>query len=297
MYAYIKKKPLNFIFWIQDVNRHIGDDYIGIDVYKDDEAVYSSFVKIDSNTSDNRAMSEVKEVKVFLPDISEGVYRIELTSPSDDIFTRRIQTIEDYLVLTNKIYLGDNVGYSDEYDKQRKNPTTLFTDGKFISAFTTHVEGLQTLLVNNKTLKLDETHKKFYSNPDFSFKKILVPSNDISIETRGMLSFSEKEFFNPELMTLADGENFDTEAIQYVITNYPISKLLNDDWKEINLSFDLERYYTQDKLLHLVLSLPYLEEGEGGIMIRKIKVDLKGAPLGWNEMIKKVEKKLGEFLP
>jgi hypothetical protein len=66
MYTYIKNEPLDFSFWIQDVNRHFGDDYVSIDVYQGDNLIYSDFIKDDGNMTDNLKMSAIKEVKISL---------------------------------------------------------------------------------------------------------------------------------------------------------------------------------------------------------------------------------------
>lgn len=298
LYAYIKNEPLDFEIWIQDVNRHAGDDYLGIDIYnKDSELVYTKFIKPDDNLSDDRKMSDVRKEHIIIPNPSEGAYRIELTTPGDDIFFRRIFTKNSYLVFINTIYLGDNAGYSDEYMQERMEPTTIHTNGKNISVFTTHVEGLGALLVGNAVMKIEDTHKKYFSPTNFSFKKIVIPRNDISIETKGMISFSDKSFFNPENASLADGSEFNTDAIQYVITNYTEGKILDDGWRETRQSFDISKYPTEDSQLHFVVSLPYLEKGDEGILLSAISVELRGQPLSRKAFTERIKKKIEELIP
>lgn len=295
--VYIKNEPLDFEIWIQDVNRHDGDDYLSVDVYnKDSDLVYTKFLKPDNNVFGDRKMSEVIKEHILIPDLSEGVYRIELTTPSDDIFFRRIFTKSSHLVFINAIYLGDNVGYSDEYIKERKEPTIIYTNGKSISAKTTHIEGLQTLIVDNAALQIEDTHKKYSSPVNFKFKKIVIPNNDITIETKGLLSFSDKDFFNPENTSLADGSEFDTNAIQYVITKYAEGKSLDDGWKEKKLSFDIAKYYTDSGELHFIISLPYLEKENKGVLLSKIIVELRGQPLSQKAFIERIKRKIKELI-
>lgn len=246
--------------------------------------------------SASRKMSDVRKEQIAVPNLPDGIYRIELTTPSDDIFFRRIFSKSSYLVFINKVYLGDNVGYSDEYDEERKRPVFLYTNGKSISAITTHIEGLQALLINDTILKINDTHTKYSTAIDFHFKKIVLPKNDITIETKGMISFSDKNFFNPEFTTLADGSEFNADAIQYVITDYNMGRELADGWRQATLSFDISKYYTADSMLHFIVSLPYLESNHQGILISDISVTMRGPSLTINEALEKLKNKAKELI-
>ena len=296
MYVYAKSEPLDFEIWIQDVNRHEGDDYVSIDIYdKDNASIYSNFIKLDNDAANSRKMSEVRKEHIAVADPGEGAYRIELTTPSDDIFFRRISTKLSYLVFMNKVYLGDNVGYSDEFDEERMRPTLLYADGKSISAITTHIEGLQTLLINDSALKVNDTHAKYSSLMNFTFKKIVIPKNDITIETKGMIAFSQKNFFNPEFMSLSDGSEFNRDSVQYVMTSYSEGKVLGDGWRQTTLHFDISKYYTLDSKLHFVVSLPYLEKENKGILISNISVTMRGSPMTIRQIGKRIENKIKEL--
>ncbi|KKQ57536.1 MAG: hypothetical protein US74_C0003G0003 [Parcubacteria group bacterium GW2011_GWA2_38_13] len=297
MYTYIKNEPIDMEIWIQDVNRHAGDDYASIDIInKDSESIYSNFIKLDNDAQSSLTMSEVREEHIVVDNVPEGLYKIEITSPSDDIFIRRIAANCSYLVFINKVYLGDNVGYSDEFIQERMEPTLLHTNGKNISAITTHVEGLQTLLVNNIVLNIDDTHKEFITQVNFKFKKIIVPRNDITIETKGMISFSDNNFFNPEFATLSDGSEFDMDAISYVIAKYGDGKELDNDWREAKLVFNSSKYYTGDSMLHFVLSLPYIKTGDTGVLISHITVEMSGSPLSSQSIFTLIKNKIKEYI-
>lgn len=297
MYAYIKNEPIDMEIWIQDVNRHEGDDYASIEIInKNSESIYSSFVKPDNDAGSSLKMSDVRKEHIAVNDVPEGLYRIELTAPSDDIFIRRISANFSYLVFINKVYLGDTVGYSDGYIQERMEPTLLYTNGKNISAITTHIEGLQSLLINTIVLNIDDTHKKFVSPLNYKFKKIVVPKNDITIETKGMISFSDNNFFNPEFTTLSDGSEFDMDTISYVIARYAQAKETDNGWREAKLSFDASKYYTDDSMLHFVLSLPYIKTGDKGVSISNISVTMSGAPLTRQSVFTLIKNKIKEYI-
>ncbi len=295
MYTYIKDEDLNFTFWFQDLNRHAGDDYVSIDIYHDSNNVYRDFFKIDEDAKDSRKISPVKEKNIILKDMDEGVYRIDVTTPSDDIFIRKASTTQDYLVFINNIYFGDNSGYSDELDEERSAPTKIYTNGAYMAAQTTHIEGLQTMLVGKKVLHINETHKKFYTDAQEGMNEILIPRNDVSIETKGMISFSQNSFFNPETTSLADGRDFDQQRIEYVVAKYSKSKNLVDGWLENTVLFDVQNYYIQDDEMHFVLSLPYIKKNEPALELRKIKIRYFGEPVYLNTIVKKIQEYVGSI--
>lgn len=289
MHVYVKDEPLDFIFLLQDVNRHAGDDYASIDVYRGKENLYHDFIKLDENSKDNRIMSETKEMRVRLPYTGDGAYRIEVTSPTDDIFIRRISTPQDYLVFINSVYFGDNVGYSDEFDKERESKTKLFTNARIIAAKTTHQEGLQTILFGKKQFRVKETHRKYFYKTFFGTHEITIPKNDIVLDGKGLFSFSKESFFNPDVTTLSDGSEFDTEKIHYVITRYRPPRELENGWRENEIDFVVPSYYIKDREMHFIISIPYLEEDGGTIYIGGIRAELIDDPLSWKKIFELIQ--------
>ncbi len=290
LYTYLENEPLNYTFLIQDVNRHLGDDYLSIEIYnKKNELIYSKFIADDGNATDNLKMFDVKEINVVIDDLPPGVYKVELITPSDDIFIRKIKTEQDYLVFINQIYLADDSGYVDENSLERSGPTFIWTDGHIISAETVHLEGLQEIAVGGQMLNIAETHKNFLLEAPYGLKPIVIPSSDLRLSTKGLFSFSRESYFKPTLSTLADGADFDRDQIDYVVASYNLPDRRPDGWQVAEIDFDVNKYYTADDRLHFVLSLPYFQSGERGINLAEIQVDLRRRPLLWNDIIKKIK--------
>jgi len=289
-YTYIKDEPMEFRFWLQDVNRHAGDDYVSIDVYHKDEIIHSQFVKIDEITGDTLAMSETVEELLLLEGLSEGVYRIDLVTPSDDIFIRRIKARQKHVSFLNKLYLGDNVGYSDEFDEIRNAPSSVYSNVKYFSAETSHVEGIQALRVEDAFLSVPKTHQKFYFDTFFGEKTIRIAKNDIILEGNGLFSFSKDSFLNPEILSLADGVGFNEDSIKYVIANYSDSVQYNDGWKKKEIVFDVGKYYTKGRKMRFILSVPYLQDNDEGVLLSNIRVRLEAPQLTFGNIINGIKK-------
>jgi len=285
MYTYIKDEDLKITFTAQDLNRNPGEDHLTIEVYQKEEKLYSRFYKIDNNNSDDKKYSDTKEYTIEIPELSEGVYRIEVSSPTDDIILRRIQTDQDYLSFIQTVYLGDNVGFSDDFDEERNAPTKLYTDGHVVVAETTHNEGKQVLEIADEKFLVDETHKRYYFESDFGLKNILVEKNDLRLITKGYFSFTKESFLNPEFVDLSDGSAFDEEKIKYVIATYYDSQI-KDGWQKKVVPFDVSKLYSEDGKLHMVFSIPEITEKQPGIELKSISVDMRRNPLSF-ELIKK----------
>ncbi|PIS05543.1 MAG: hypothetical protein COT81_00830 [Candidatus Buchananbacteria bacterium CG10_big_fil_rev_8_21_14_0_10_42_9] len=294
-FTYVKNEPLELKLLIQDVNRNFGDDYLDIAVYKEDQQIYSTFIQDDGNVKDDAKFSEPQEVDISLPGLAEGVYRVELITRSDDIFIRRLATPQDLLVFIGGVYLADNVGYADEYSDERSKPTLLYTNGSRFKAFTSHIEGLQTLKIGEHILDLTKTHKLYSLDADFSNKEILVPRNDVRVLTNGFIAFSNETFFVPEEVNLNDGEKFNTDAIRYVIARYkqPVER---DGWLVSQVDFDLNKLDATGDKLTFVISLPGLEGGDRGVKIGSIEIELKTSPLDWFGVADRIVNKLKEFI-
>lgn len=289
-YTYVKDENLDFQFLFQDLNRHAGDDYVSINIYRGDESVYEDFIKIDSIASDAKVLSKTKEVKVNIPKLQEGVYMIDIFMPSDDIAIRGVTTTQDMLVFKNRVYLGDNAGYADEWQNEREAPTVLYASGRELSAKTTHVEGIQDVEVNNSVLPVAETHKKYTREMLQKLNRIVAPRNDILLESHGVFAFTKDSFFNPEVLALTDSGEFDEDFIEYVVAEYVSPKEHSDGWKENTIRFRVSDYYTKDNELHFIVSLPNLEENKKGMAISEIRVRFTDKPLGFSDIMQFLKK-------
>lgn len=291
--TYIKNETLDFNFLIQDVNRHLGEDYLNIAVYDDSgDLLQTKFLKDDGNITDDGKLSEVKEININIPNLTEGLYRIELQANNDDIFIRQIKTSQYLLVFENLIYLADNVGYSDKYIDERKNPTKLYSNGFRFIAFTPHKEGIQSIGVGDEVLRILETHKDSEVVTEFGNKYIVVPRNDVKLTTQGLFSFTADSFFDPIPSSLKYGQSFDEKKVKYVIANYQPPDTLSGGQKKTVVFDDLKKYYTEDDKLHFVLSLPAMQEGDEGILIDQIRVELTRQPSSIKNLFYKFKEKL-----
>lgn len=291
MYVYIKKENLDFTFTVQDVNRHPGADPITVNVYyQKDEPVFTQTFPDDGETAATLEMSKTREFNVQVPNLKEGYYKIELPV-SEDIFFRKIKTKQNLLVFANRLYLADEVGYWPDI-----RPTIVYTDGRKLTARTPHLEGRQTLSVGKNDLIMPKVQQDYslWAEPDTVQGKrklttVSSPKNDVLMLTKGVFAFAKESFFNPDITALDEGLDLDKEGIDFVLASYPRREMV-DGWQSAEVKFDLTKVWAPDNRLRFVLSVPDIQNKQGGqLAIAGLSVELKREAVDWSELIPKLK--------
>ena len=271
-YTYIKNEPLDFTFKIQDINRTDGTDPLIIEIYNPkNQKIYSKIISDDGMTTKIDPASDPRYISVYLPNLKKGVYRVEL-SCNDDIFIREIKTKQQKIVFIDRLYLCDSREYSDGFVDLKYQPTEIYTNGRLISFYTAHKYGLQTIVLDNKSININKRHKwiRTVSSPQLS--KIYIPKNDLKISSRGIFALNKKHYFNPEIIDLKDYS--DIEEINYIITRYQKPKQTNNEWLKNKVVFNLNDAKIENGNLKFMLSSPNLNTDKNEIKINSIKVKL-----------------------
>lgn len=282
-YTYIKEEALDYVFTFQDINRHKGDDPVEIQVYYKDELIKTFELADDGKTSNYDPASEQRDLQVFVPDLTEGVYKI-IINTNDDIFIRKIKTKQQYLSFINNIYLTDNAEYKDGFPELKTDPTTVYTNGDMIYAQTAHVNGLQTVKVGNNDLQVLERGEQYllkdFEKTNGSIVEVKSPKNDLRLTSNTVFSFTKESFFDPEFISLRNrtSYDFDAQGIEYVLTKY-LQPTQQGDWQTNTIEFNLDKfYYFKGNTLKFVLSMPEIENNQGIVTIENIKVELFREP-------------------
>jgi hypothetical protein len=295
IYTYIDGEPLDFIFIVEDINRHVGADLVDIIVYKKDQQIYSASLPDDGIGDESGKSSGERKIKIAPPDLASGVYKIEIRA-SDDIFIRNIKTKEHLLAFANRLYLADSDEYKDSLNGIKTKPMTIYANGYKIMSSAAHQTSEQSILINNLVepnnyeIELAEAHKQysyFNLNPG-NIVSLYSPKNDILIEGDGLFSFAKESFFNP-LLDSFHGTELEAMGIDYVIANYQSPKIA-DGWKVAKADFDLSQLYWRNNVLRFALSIPDIECQD--IKIKEIKFYLEKEPLTWSSFWQKALNKL-----
>lgn len=286
IYTYIKDEPLDFIFTVQDINRHSDSDNLKILVSQKDKIIYQTELSDDGYTEETGPATDKREVKIFLPSLAEGVYKIDLQT-TDDLFIRRIETSQKFVVFKNKVYLAESDEYSGSFKGMETVPAAVYSNGKKIIAETSHMRSLQTLEIAGQPLDITKPHQKFKlvlpEIPNKEVYKIIAPKNDVMIITNGVLSFSSESFFDPLVKAIDETTDVSGEEINYIVANYA-SPEEDNDFKTAYIDFDLTKCYKQNNKIRFVFSIPEISDNRE-IQIYEIAVFLKGKSIGIKEII------------
>lgn len=282
--TYIKNEPLDFTFSLQDINRADGPDPVSVSVYKDDELLLEKGLSDDGLVSATDPTSPTRSINLNLPNLAEGVYRIEF-SADDDVVINEIHTRQSKIVFLNKLYLIGNEEYSGDLPGLNLAPTTVYSDGHEVDGYTSHYRGLQEIKINGAVLNIDQTHREYIHRETGQINTgsypISLPKNDILLTSTGVFSFRPEQFFDPNFYPL--DTNGSLSGVDYIIANYS-SPVQKNGLLTASVNFDLAKGYFTGNDIRLEIGAPDVSPSNP-LKIYQIKVKLMGEKLSWTQII------------
>lgn len=271
-YTYIKDEALDFTFKIQDINRTDGEDPLIIFVYNSrNKKIYSKIISDDGLVSKFDPASDPRYISVYIPNLKEGVYKVEFSS-NDDIFIREIATKQQKLVFIDRLYLCDSKEYNDGFVDLKLEASEIYTNGRLIQFYTAHQAGLQTVSLDGYGINISEKHQWIKANSNPKLSRIYIPQNDLKISTRGIFALEKEHYFNPEIINLKDYS--DIEEVNYIIARYQKPQDLENTWLKNKIKFNLDKAQIENGNLKFMISSPDLQKENNGFKINSIKVKL-----------------------
>ncbi len=281
-YTYIKNEDLSFDFSLQDLNENDDVDDVDVLAYYNDQEIYK-----DTLFDDN---SDSRNLKLFLANLPEGVYKISLRA-NNDIITRTIKTPQSKIVFINKVILAD----APEVSCSRN----LFTNSRALQFQTVLSDRLGEVKINqvfggdfSEIVEISETYKQF-STQDIlpNFSEVIMPSDGITVTGDGLFSFSQETFFDPEIKKVDANFDADREEVDYIIAKYT-PPTQEGEWKIATADFDITNAYKEFNKHSFLISIPGLlaEDGDvAGVKVGEIKIELEGTSL-----LEKIKKMLND---
>lgn len=278
--TYIKNETLNFDIMFMDMNRAEGADPVLALVTNEVGTPVAEFrAPDDGDISDGAVPGQRRHLLVNVPNLPEGVYKVELRA-GRDIFFRTFTTTQQKIVFLNNLYLADEVGY-----QPAPRPVNLWTEAKDLGFQTHHAEGLQTMRVGEQPVAVFEPYEQYrHLVKDAGVVKITVPRGDMIYQSSGHIAFSPDQFFNPDPIRLSPNTDLDKLNIQYVIARYtPPAKAGN--WLVARAVFDTQKLvYVADGTWKLAFSIPGIRERQSPVYIGAINLTLRREPFSWQHV-------------
>ena len=252
-YIYDEDLKIDFSWVLKDIlNDKSKSETVNVFVYYQNEAIFSDVVNVEKG--------ETKRYLLNLPNLPEGVYKIEIKT-GDNVITKKLETDLNRITFLNRVWLdGLNNGFALYSNKNNFRIKSVDSDC------------LGEVNVGSEKISIDKIYQQFNFTVPVSknnLNKLESNSCGLLIENNGLFSFSEIAFFNP----LPDKLEADTNLndYNYIIANY----------QEAEIEFDLSKAVRDKDGYRFLLSAPFLNslDGDRYIEITKIQVDLEGRTL------------------
>jgi len=257
LYIYIKNEDLDFEFEKQDINWVEGEDILIVDV-SNRESLFTQTVPDDGIIDDSGRVENVQKIKIHIPNLPEGVYKIILNQPGGDALIKNIKTRQHKLVFANKLYLAD----SELYEGVLLQPTTVYSKGARLTAITQEEFSTQELIINDKVMLVIDKAGEFYSiDLPLGLHKIFIPKSNVQL-TDNYFAFSEDAYFEPFSPSFYPyNPEMDLGSFDYLITSYtpPVKE---NDWLVNNQTFDLSKIEITDRLAPVSLIVSEIWKAE-----------------------------------
>ncbi|MFA6272556.1 MAG: hypothetical protein WC693_05655 [Patescibacteria group bacterium] len=296
LYTYLKDEDLNFSFGKFDLNWYAGPDTVTVDVYRQSngEKIYTAELSDDGETGITGIYKSNQNLSVIIPNLAEGVYRMEIRG-SDDTVISRISADQHLIVFGKSLFLMDNQEYFKTLAPGSK-PTKLITASSVLNFKTSHPAGLQKVLVGAQTVNIDLVNKDFNYQNNSGLVQISVPNNDLNISYNGFMAFTRNQYFNPLPDNISGiNGNTDINSLDYIITDYTSPKN-EGGWMMNTATFDLNRLYkTDNDNIRFRISAPQLSGTGEVIKISQIKISYEKPPLTLQSLPNKIKSYLSKL--
>lgn len=282
--TYIKDETLNFTIKYMDMNRSEGPDPVSVIVYNEKGEPFGSAHDLDDGVVDAEAFpSDLKTLQISIPDLTEGVYRVELRAERD-IFFRSIETTQQKIVFMNNVYLADEVAWKDEV-----RPVSFWTEAKNLAFQTQHTEGVQDIMIENERLSIEEPYERYvFEVLHDGVAKIVAPNADVIAHTDGHIAFSPEQFFNPDPIRLRENTDLDGLGVNYIIAEYTSPEKVGN-WLVGKASFDTRILVLDEGTWKFTFSTPGIEQMGTRVDIGKINMVWHREPFVFSDLIRAIK--------
>lgn len=302
-WSYVNNDSLELLVTKQDMNRKEGLDELKIKVYSfEGELVGEASILDDGDEGKSSQYGPLQSESLRIQGLEQGAYRIVLEG-QHDLLIRGIEINQDKLVLDKNVYLG---GIYVVYSKGGLvfDPVSLygrnFAGGELkFSAWKR--AGLQRVIIRGSSfyteVNVNELATEFNTILESGAHQLILPKQDMYIESSGYLSFTPGSFFLPkrcEVVDLKYDLAWVRENIDYMIVDYKdyVAPVENDGWMVAQASWKKEELFIKGNKLRFRFSVPHLDQTETKdrtILVDWIEVSLKVLPIwervGWLDQV------------
>ncbi len=270
-YVYLKNEPLRLDIKKSELNWLEGSDDIKLEIFSNDNIVFSKTFSDDGNSTANRIKGVETQINTDVNNLAEGVYKIVFDAPND-VIANSISTNLSKIVFASPLFVANSNVYGTDVITQAN---TFYTNASRLSFNTYHSQGLQTIKTGDKNVQLTAPNTAVNAELSGSKSNIVVPKSDVIMSANGYFSTSESAYFDPYTNNTFLISNYeDTKLTDFIVTKYSKPQKTDINSFKTKLEFDLTDKVLTNKRLNWILSSPGLSEKNNTYEIKNINVTL-----------------------
>lgn len=284
LYVYAADEDLSLTFDKVDLNRSVGADTVTIEVWRDGERVYHETAGDDGIESDNRDAGAPQTVRVRVPKVPAGLYRV-LLKTDNEVLLRNLTFGQHRFAFSSHIFFADGPVYGGVF-----SPIELQTHGSELVVETPHEEGVQTFTVDEKKHELAAVKKTVtVMNPAGTGSRVRLSRGDVYVASQGLISIAPALNFYPQgAQVLSLSEPFDFNQVDYVFAGYRPRP--TNGGVVARDTFRPEKIHHDGNVFTFKLQAPGLYAGRFQLEVEKIRVFFDAEPYGWRRAFNTVQK-------
>lgn len=282
--TYVKNENFQVHIVYTDVNRTYGVDDGFVKVYDENNNLMTEFVmRDDGNVYENQVPSGKTVIDLTGQAWPEGVYRVVLSGTSDIIW-RSLKTSQRYLVVKNRVFIGDEVGFLPQ-----PRATSLFTNAERVTLETQHQEGIQTVRINGEPLMVEQVGSKYaLTVPGTGVVELSSPVGDVKITGEGKYAFSRVSFFDPDPISLTAFTDLENSQVEHVLANLAPVRM-SDGWRVASAVYVTDELAMENGAYKFALSAPGVHDDLGQVSVHAIKATFTKSPLTLDELVSELK--------
>lgn len=267
---------------VQDMNRVRGRDDVSVAVMRGSELLTRTVLRDDGDESASGQPSQVRDLKIDMPGLGEGAYRIQITTNKDDSLIRSMSSAQKLFMFEKRLYLAGSTEYQD-FGPAQDGSATVYVQGTTLTLQTGHQKSLQTITVGSRKVKLVKTNTPVTIKLPATNTPIpvTIPIRDVILSSNdAVFSMSTDQAFSLQSVDFQDLRGVsDLTKIDYVIAKYQTLEHVGA-WTVAQLS--LPSIPVGSAVHFLVNGDPVLSQGDP-IRVKELEVRLHGERLSFGQ--------------
>lgn len=288
--VYAAKEHLHSTWSFVDMNREFNDDGVRIEVLLKGNVIWEEWLVDDGDVTASGVVTEERTLNIDFPFVEPGVYEYRISTTNDMVLTH-ITSDQERFVVKNALTVINNEEFINAFPNVDTAPTILTMSGLQLRAQTDHPAGLQTVLIDDEELILEEVHTPTWWEAEqfhelLATRTVVLPRNDVTIVTQGFYAFDPASYFDPNDAILPLNERVTLDLLDYILySNYSAPEETNHTVLQ-HVTLSLEGVAGDRKELTFVLSAPGLDRDDNELTIERMEFIFHRDPL-WKRLKKR----------